>query len=262
MINRRSFLAAAGVAGMVPMSGACLAADEAPAGGRDYYELRQYAIETPKQKKLLDKFLAEAAIPALHRLGVKPVGVFLPQEGLSPVYVLLRHKSPEVLAAIDERLLADEDFVREGAEFLGAPASAPAYKRIETSLLIAFSGMPELARPATAPTRVFQLRTYESPSVKTNLKKIEMFNDAGEIAIFRRVGLNPVFFGRTLVGTKMPNLTYMLGFDSKEAMDAGWKNFLKDPAWLKLKTRSEYGDKAILCGITNLVLRPAAYSQI
>ncbi len=127
---------------------------------------------------------------------------------------------------------------------------------------MAFRGMPELALPTKAPGRVFQLRTYESPSVRTNLKKIEMFNDAGEIAIFQRVGLTPVFFGRTLVGTKMPNLTYMLGFDGKEAMDAGWKKFLNDPDWLKLKTRPEYSDKTILCGITNLVLKPAEYSQI
>jgi len=283
MMNRRNFLAAAGVAAAAPVAAASLAAGEAPAGGRDYYELRQYIIETPKQKKLLDTFLAEAAIPALNRLGVAqnlpslsdaielpapnrlgvaPVGVFYPQEGLSPVYVLSRHKSLELLVTVCERLLGDEEFRRKGADFINAPASAPAYKRMENSLLMAFRGMPELARPATAPGRVFQLRTYESPSVKTNLKKIEMFNDAGEIAIFRRVGLNPVFFGRTLVGTKMPNLTYMLGFDSKEAMDAGWKNFVKDPDWLKLKARSEYSDKAILCGITNLVLKPADYSQI
>ena len=262
MIDRRNFLAAAGVAGLVPITASCLAADQAPAAGRDCYELRQYLIETPAQKQLLDKFLAEAAIPALNRLGVKPVGVFYPAEGLSPTYVLLRHKSPGVLATIDEGLLCNEEFIRKGAEFLNAPVSAPAYKRIESSLLLAFRGMPELARPATSPTRVFQLRTYESPSVKTNLKKIEMFNDAGEIAIFHRVGLTPVFFGRTLIGGKMPNLTYMLGFESKEAMDAGWKKFREDPDWLKLKARPEYGDKTILCGITNLVLKPADYSQI
>jgi hypothetical protein len=49
-----------------------------------------------------------------------------------------------------------------------------------------------------------------------------MFNEGGEIAIFRRTGLAPVFFGEALVGSKIPNLTYMLGFDDMEALEKGW----------------------------------------
>jgi hypothetical protein len=268
MINRRSFLAATGVAGLAPVAGLAQAAETASAAGRDYYELRQYAIESDAQRKLFDKFLSEAAIPALNRLGVKPVGVFTeeekPNEEKKPkvLFVLLRHKSLDVLSTIDDRLMADAEFVAKGAEFLNAPADAPVFKRLESSLMLAFKGMPELERPVTSPGRIFQLRTYESPSVKTGLKKIEMFNDAGEIALFRRVGLNPVFFGQTLVGGKMPNLTYMLTFNSVEEKDANWKKFITDPEWLKLRAMAEYSDKAILCGITNLVLKPTDYSQI
>ena len=89
-----------------------------------------------------------------------------------------------------------------------------------------------------------------------------MFNDAGEIDIFRRVGLVPVFFGETLVGPKMPNLTYMLTFGSREEQQAAWQKFRTDPGWLKLRAMAEYADKTILCGITNLLLKPAPYSQI
>jgi hypothetical protein len=123
--------------------------------------------------------------------------------------------------------------------------------------------MPKLKRPTDAPSRVFQLRTYESPSEKTGLKKIEMFNTA-EIAVFRKVGLHPVFFGQTLAGTKMPNLTYMLGFQDMEESKANWKKFGADPDWQKLRAMPEYADKAILRekGITNLYLKPASYSQI
>ena len=103
-------------------------------------------------------------------------------------------------------------------------------------LLLAFKGMPELATPVKSAGRIFQLRIYESPSVKTGQKKIEMFNDAGEIAIFRRVGLHAVFFGEALVGAKMPNLTYMLVFESREELKANWSKFGSDPDWQKLKT--------------------------
>jgi hypothetical protein len=34
--------------------------------------------------------------------------------------------------------------------------------------------------------------------------------DTAEIAIFRKAGLQPVFFGNTLIGQNLPNLAYML----------------------------------------------------
>jgi hypothetical protein len=230
--------------------------------GRDYYELRQFILENDTQKKQLDNFLKQAAIPALNRLGMKPVGVFYPAEGISPVYVLLRHKSLETVATLNAQLAADPEFVASGEEFINAPASAPAFKRIESSLMVAFAGMPQIETPLTSPGRVFQLRIYESPSVKTGLKKIEMFNDAGEIRIFRETGLNPVFFGQTIVGNKLPNLTYMLAFKSMDEQKAAWGKFVAHPDWKRLSGMPEYSDKAILCGITNLQLVAADYSQV
>ena len=96
----------------------------------------------------------------------------------------------------------------------------------------------------------------------TGQKKIEMFNDAGEIAIFRRVGLHPVFFGEAVIGSKMPNLTYMLSFENAQQMQENWQKFGKDPGWERLKAMDEYADKKILSNITNLVLKPAPCSQI
>ncbi len=228
---------------------------------QDYYELRRYEVETEAQKAGFDAFVKEAAIPALNRAGIKPVGVFYPWEGLSPIYVLLRHRSLSSFATVTQKLAEDEEFLQAGDAFLNAPAGSPAYKRMQVQFMVAFDGMPHLETPTDAPGRVFQLRTYESPSVKTGLKKIEMFNTA-EIDIFRKTGLNPVFFGQTLAGEKMPNLTYMLVFNSMDERQANWKKFGSDPDWRALRAIPEYADKEILCGITNLYLKPAEYSQI
>ena len=264
MLTRRKFLALSGAAGVLPLAAGSIrsSAEDAKPAERDCFLLQQYQVADEAQKKRLDDYIHEAAIPALNRAGIRPVGVFYPQEGLSPVYVLLRHKSSGLLLNLVAKLLADEEFVRKGADAIDATAANPAFKRLESSLLIAFTGMPELAAPAKTPGRVFQLRMYESPSLKTAKKKIEMFNDAGEIKIFRRVGLNPVFFGETLVGGKMPNLTYMLTFESRKDQDDAWGRFSKDADWQKLRAMPEYADKTILCGITNLLLKPAEYSQI
>ncbi len=230
---------------------------------REYYELRRYELETEQQRAGFDKFVQEAALPALGRLFIAPIGVFYPNEGLSPVYVLLPHVSLESFVTLTQRLAEDQEFLERGAEFLNAPADQPAYKSLEVQLMAAFEGMPKLKRPTDAPSRVFQLRTYESPSEKTALKKIEMFNTA-EIAVFRKVGLHPVFFGQTLAGAKMPNLTYMLGFKDMEENKANWKKFGADPDWQKLRAIPEYADQVVLRekGITNLYLKPASYSQI
>jgi hypothetical protein len=272
-MNRRNFIKLSGAMSLaMPLAGCVTGTHASRQAGstpttetvatRDYYELRQYVMGTAEQKMAFDEFLKNAAIPALNRMGIQPVGVFYPSEGFSPVYTLFRHKSVESMVAMRQMLGADAVFREKGAAHLDATAEKPAYKRYEASFLIAFKGMPHLEIPAKSPGRVFQLRTYESPSLKTGAKKIEMFNDAGEIRIFREVGLNPVFFGETLIGTKMPNLTYMLGFESMDQQKAAWKKFGEHPDWIKLRGMPEYSDKAILCGITNLSLVAAAYSQI
>jgi hypothetical protein len=232
-------------------------------GGRAFYELRRYEIETPEQKVGFDKFLSEAAIPALNRLGCKPVGVFYPEKELSPIYVLIPHRSLMSFAMLTQTLSQDQEFLQAGAEVIDAPADKPAYKNLETQLMVAFEGMPQIETPITSEGRVLQLRTYESPSEKAGLKKIEMFNTA-EIAVFRKVGLHPVFFGQTLAGVKMPNLTYMLVFKDMQEQQENWKKFGADPDWQKLRVMPEYMDKEIIRnkGITNLILKPAAYSQI
>ena len=89
---------------------------------------------------------------------------------------------------------------------------------------------------------------------------MRLFEAGGEIEIFQRVGLAPVFFGEALIGTKLPNLTYMLGFDNREASDTAWDVFRADPAWIKLKAVQKY--KETVSNITNIYLTPAACSQI
>lgn len=261
MSNRRTFLAATTVLGLTATRNAMAGADT-PAIERQLYELRRYDITGAEQKAGLDAFFRDAAIPAWNRAGINPVGVFYPETDLSPIYVLLPHKNFESVLTCTQKLLGNAEYLEKGAAVLNAPASAPAFGRVESSLLLAFKGMPCLETPVKNAGRVVQLRTYESPSVKTGQKKIEMFNDAGEIPLFRRVGLHPVFFGEAVVGDKLPNLTYMLIFESKEQLDANWKTFINDPEWKVLSKKEEYSDKAILSHITNLILKPAEYSQI
>jgi hypothetical protein len=102
---------------------------------------------------------------------------------------------------------------------------------------------------------------YESHNERAAAKKVEMFETA-ELAIFRRVGLTPVFFASAVVGPAMPNLTYMLAFPDEAGRKAAWDKFRADPEWAKLRAVPEYADKEIVSKITNRVLTPAEYSEI
>ena len=105
------------------------------------------------------------------------------------------------------------------------------------------------------------LRVYESHNERAGKKKIEMFNK-GELAIFRRVGLTPVFFAETIAGAAMPNLTYLLVFPDEAGREAAWNQFRDDAEWKKLRAIPEYADKEIVSHITNKILTPTAYSEI
>jgi hypothetical protein len=262
-MQRRDFLAASLIAGSV--GGVHWANDPAQAAGnlgqKELYELREYRLASLEKRDTWEKFYGDVAIPILNRLGHQPVGSFKLADDSSPnLWILIPHQSLETVLTLADRLLADPDFRQRGAAILQSPPDDPPYLRMESTLLLAFDHMPKLEIPAKGPGRLLQLRIYESATRAKNKKKIEMFNEGGEIRIFRKTGLTPVFFGEAIIGPRMPNLTYMLGFESKEEMDAAWKRFLDDPEWLKLKADPQYKDT--VSNIINLILRPAAGSQI
>ncbi|MBN2512478.1 MAG: NIPSNAP family protein [Sedimentisphaerales bacterium] len=259
-MQRRDFLTASCLTGLAACGmGSGLAG--AAESGKDFFELQKILFDDDSQTEAFYQYMAAAAIPALNRININPVGVFVPQDTANVVYILLRHRNLESVVTAGSKLLADAVYLKEGAEFLNAPAEARAFKRIESSLMAAFDGMPSLATPVKDAGRIFQLRIYESPSVKTGLKKIDMFNE-GELEIFRKTGLHAVFFGQTLIGPLMPNLTYMLVFKDAQQQQDNWKAFVSHPDWQKMKAIPEYADKKILSNITNMVLKPADCSQI
>ena len=264
-MKRREFLKSSVAIASAAATTELLAAESAESGrpvAREFYELRTYHLRRGPMQKRFDDFYREAAIPAMNRAGISPVGVFGVMTGPdSPtMYVLLPHKSAEAFAGANDRVRADADYQKAGAEFINAPATDPSYVRVESSLLLAFENMPKIEVPAKK-ARMFELRTYESHSKKANKKKIEMFN-TGEIAVFRRTGLAPVFFGETLIGSNMPNLTYMLVFENMAEHDKNWGQFGSDPEWKKLSTTPGYTDVEIVSNISNVFLRPTAYSQV
>lgn len=259
-MNRREFLAT-GVAGAAATNLAGGAQAAGNVSGRQFFEWRQYHLRTGSAKNAVGDFFKNVGIAALNRLGVKQVGVFTPVYGPSKptLHVLLVHDSLESVATTPARLGEDKEVQEKGASYLDATISEPSYVRYETSLMMAFSHMPKL-EPPQQKERILELRIYESHSAKAAAKKREMFNEAGEIEIFRKTGLNPVFFGQTIIGPNMPNLHYMLAFKDMAERDQRWEVFRDNPDWKKLSADPAFRDT--VSNITDVILKPERYSQI
>ena len=264
-MKRREFLKTSLVASAAAATASVgHAAETKPAAEREFYELRLYHLRQGPMLKRFDEFYRDVAVPAWNRAGVASVGVFDLMIGPDQPtkYVLLPFKSWEAMNDAREKFEADAAVLK--SDFASLPPTDPGYVRKESSVFLAFTGIPKLEIPpqvAEKKARLFELRTYEAHSRKANKKKVEMFY-VGEIEIFRRAGLRPVFFGEALVGAKLPNLTYMLVYDDMPAHDKSWAAFGGDPEWKKLSTTPGYTNAEILTNITSLFLRPTGYSQI
>ncbi len=281
-MERREFLTAASIVGLtaaVQSAKADLIVPGRPRGprpvppqpieGTDSAQQRYVLLEifyTPNKEKraaLAEKFDKDL-IAQRHEIGFDKVGVFTINDELmagdkgydsakydGAVFVVQETDSVDLLLTYQRRnanlpqkfnLTDDLDFIDE-----------------EVVALRAFVSQPQIDVPNTNPERVLQLRTYNSPNYDRNFCKESMFED-GELELFRKCGMAPVFFGNALFGSWVPNVTYMLSFPNDDARREGWGKFVGSDEWKKMSKDPKYERTATR--IRNLFLRPTANSEI
>jgi len=236
------------------------AADQA--GKPQYYEVRIYHTKSAEQQQRINDYWQTAAIPAYNRQDIQPIGVFTEMKDAetNSIYVLIPCNTLAIFGAIPDKLAADTVYQQAAADFLGSTKTNAAYERIESSLLIAFNGMKHLTvPPPERKPNVFELRTYISPSEAKGLNKIQMF-ESGEIGLMKEIGLDPVFYGKKLIGPNLPCLMYMTCGVNLEEHNAHWKTFGSAPVWKKLTGDPYYKDNMI--GMIKVMLKRTPASQI
>lgn len=251
------------------LTGAFSAANHAKAPSRApapyYYQILVYRLQTPEQERALDAYLESAYVPALHRAGIPQVGVFKPVPGDTlglRMYVFIPFRSLEEFSGLSRKLAEDQAYQDAGKSFLEAPYNQLPYVRIESILLKAFDDMPKPAVPDLVTLkgdRVYELRSYESPTEAYHENKVHMFNQGGEIGIFSRLKFNAVFYASVISGSHMPNLMYMTTFDSKLERDQHWKAFGSDTLWKRISASPEYAHN--VSHIDDIFLYPTDYSD-
>jgi hypothetical protein len=266
-MERRAFLAASGAAALGGASHGEAgggAAGSAPAGVR-VLELRRYRLRSGALAARFAAYAKDALVPALVRAGLSPVGAWNVAMGPeSPtVHLLIPHPDAASVVTLAGRLLADGEYARAAASTLVLPPGEPPYLACDVSLHASVPTLPGVEVPTGAlagKDRLFELRTYRSATEAAHLRKVEMFEAGGELALFRRVGLTPVFFGRDLAGSALPSLTYMVVFADAAAREKAWATFREHPEWVKMRDDLRYADT--VSSIDASLLRPAEYSQV
>ena len=238
---------------------------------RDLFALKIYHLQTKEQSDRLDNYLQQAYLPALHRAGINKVGVFKQNENTAAgtptpaeqlVFVFIPCSSIEQYTKLNLGLDTDKTYQTAAQDYLNTAFDNPVYTRIETVLMLAFTGMPTFHLPAlkSAPAeRVYELRSYEGASEKLHQNKVAQFNNA-EINIFKRLNFNTVFCGQVIAGSKMPNLMYLSTFENQKEQEAHWQAFKEDAEWKKLSAMPEYAHNMLR--MDKYMLHPAAYSEI
>lgn len=241
-----------------------LAAQTSP---REYYQLIIYHYTKAEQEKTIDQYLEAAFLPALQKRGMKTVGVFKPIANDTAtdkqIYVWIPVKDPSVANHLPAALLKDKVYLEAGKPYLQSPHNNPAYQRMETYLAYAFELAPVHQRPRLSSDkteRIYEFRSYESPSEVYYRNKVKMFNQGGEIALFKRLGFNAVFYAEVITGSHMPNLIYMTSFENREEREKHWKTFVDDPEWKKLVADPQYQNNVSHADI--ILLKATPYSTM
>ncbi len=233
---------------------------------REYYRITVYHFKTAEQKQELDNYLETAFLPALHRMGVKNVGVFTPIANDTAadkrIFLIMRGKSLQVFTEMQARLTKDETYQDAAKKYMDALYNNPPFTRMENILLYAFPDAPLLTLPkltSVKADRVYEFRSYESPTEKFFHNKVQMFNEGGEVGLFKRLNFNAVFYAEVLAGSNMPNLIYMTSFENMADRDTHWKTFGADPEWKKLSSDPIYQHNVSKSDIT--LMKAAGYSD-
>jgi hypothetical protein len=257
-MTRRTFVPSLAVGGSLISS----AQSKAPS----IYEIRTIHLRNTldNQRSRLTDFLEHAAAPAFARAGIAPCAYFGSMIAEETPFVMTIASYPSLGAMEQQRakLSADAEYKKALAAYNTQPGLN--YERIDSVLGRAFAAFPEMIVPtdlAGRLGRVFELRRYESNNATTLARKIKMF-ESGEIAIFQRLGMRPVFFAETIVGARMPNLVYMLSYNDLASREKLWKAFGADPEWQKVRILPGNTDAEIVSNISNSLLQPLPFSPI
>jgi hypothetical protein len=235
---------------------------------KEFYEIRAYRLKSADQVTATDNYLKDAYLPAMHRLGIKQIGVFKPisndTAAIKMIYVIVPYISLDVWRRSKTNLEPDLTYESLAKSFTDADTSHLPFIRMESTILEAFPDQPKLVPTSLklTPDAIYEMRSYESPTEKLHRLKVAMFNEGGEIDLFKKLDFQAVFYADVLSGSRMPNLVYMVVFQNAAARDEHWKAFGASKEWKKVSTDPQFENNISVNHIDSILMHRTAYSDL
>lgn len=233
----------------------------------DHYLIKLYHCSTLPQIEHVENYVGKTLKPFLKKYGVEVLGVFMPLDNDTArdkrLMVWLPLHSLDELARIEGAFASIDPFGENAVVHLDSFSNNSPYTRIETTLATAFKMHPHYSTARSfkrSADNVYEYRSYESSTEDLHLRKVHMFNEGGEIDLFKRLDFNAVFYARVIVGPRMPNLVYMTSFSDMASRNAHWKSFSEDPQWKALAPMPKYA--GTVSRNETILMRASRYSDL
>jgi len=228
-----------------------------------FYLLETYYLQQGAQVGRMHDFFSKVALPAMK--GVQHNGPTIYLESLVAPHMpqmiaIYGFRSLDDLWGVHTRINQDPELLKNFEQF---DSGEPAFDQQSSVLLQAADYSPEIVIPAepAKTSRIFELRTYHSPTWR-QLKALHERFAGPEIHIFHRVGVHPLLYTSTMIGPNMPNLTYLIPFDSLAAREKAWDAFGADPEWIKVRKESIEKHGQVSAVIQISLFKSTPYSPI
>ena len=235
---------------------------------KEIFEMRVYKMKTAEQIQATDNYLENAYLPVLHRMGIKNIGVFKPISNdtalIKQIIVIVPYISLDVWNKMKSNIETDPTYPNYAKAFIDADTAHLPYIRIESTIMEAFPDQTKII-PTTlksTPDALYELRSYESPTEELHKIKVDMFNAGGEVALFKRLDFQAVFYADVLSGSRMPNLVYMVVFENMASHDQHWKEFGASKEWKTISVDPKYRNNISVSHIDSIIMHRTAYSDL
>ena len=225
------------------------------------YELRTYHAHEGKLDALHARF-RDHTCALFEKHGMKNIGYWVPADNESNTLVyIVSHASREAGQKSWGAFLKDPDWV---AAYKASTRDGKLVRKIDRVFLTATDYSPALRVEAGDPSRLFELRTYTTNEGKrADINK--RFRDH-TCDLFTKHGMSNLLYCDLMPDQKASDvtLTYLITHKSREAREASWDAFRKDPDWQAVFKASRVKGPILLKkgGVKSTLLNPVDYSPM
>jgi hypothetical protein len=259
-MDRRSFFTSGIAAGTLPFAASIGMAQE---DSKPVYEMLIFKMKTGDQGKRMEEWAANYLMPMSKELNIGPIGVFKAAiaDYTPHMMFIIEHPGMGQIQKIWQKAMVDPRW-REGVKQMEKD-DVPAYESYEARLLQATSYSPPLSNAVgkSDKPRLFEFRVYHAPTFR-QLGALSKRFKGPEIKLFHKSGIHPILYAHTMYGPDMPNLAYLMPFDSLSAREKAWAKFRQDPEWSKVLSASQKADGEIVAYLSRNIYNATDYSEI